>query len=58
MGSPQVILIAPGGDLLARIVQGEEPVDVQALGPEASVEGLDEGVIRGLAGLEFHSNSN
>lgn len=31
------------------VVKAEEPVGVQALGPHLTVEGLDEGIIRGLS---------
>lgn len=41
---------APGLQLFYRICGRQEPVGVQAPGPEAAVEGFDEGLVRRLAG--------
>ena len=52
-----IVMSSPGFHLLFRILQGQEPVLVQALLPESPVERLDEGVVRGLAGMaevRFH----
>ena len=46
-----MVVSAPGFHLLLGILQVQEPVLVQALLPEPSVERLDEGVVRGLPGL-------
>ena len=46
-----MVMSAPGCHLLLGILQVQEPVLVQALLPEPSVERLDEGVVRGLPGL-------
>ena len=45
-----VVVVAPSLQLFGRICKRQEPVSVQTLGPEAAVEGFDEGVVRGLAG--------
>lgn len=50
MGPILVVVSAPTLQLFGRVGKRQEPVGVQALGPEAAVKGLDEGVIRGLAG--------
>lgn len=50
MGPDLVVVSAPSFQLFSRIRKRQEPVSVQARGPEASVEGLDEGVVRRLAG--------
>lgn len=50
MGPNLVVVSAPSLQLFRRIRKREEPVGVQALGPEAAIEGLDEGVVRRLAG--------
>ena len=49
MGPIFVVVSAPILQLFGRVGKRQEPVGVQALGPEAAVEGLDEGVVRGLA---------
>ena len=50
MGPDLVVVSAPSPQLFGRIRKRQEPVGIQALGPEASVEGFDEGVGRRLAG--------
>ena len=45
-----VVVCAPSLQLFGRIRKRQEPVGVQALGPEAAVEGFNEGVVRRLAG--------
>jgi hypothetical protein len=45
-----VVVSAPSLQLFGRIRKRQELVCVQALGPEAPVEGFDEGVVRRLAG--------
>ena len=49
MRSFAIVVSAPGFHLFLGICRGKEPVFVQALLPEAAVERLDEGVVRGLA---------
>ena len=44
-----VVVPAPFLHVRPGIVKAEEPVGVQALGPELAVEGLDEGVVRRLS---------
>jgi len=50
MGPNLVVVSAPNLQLFGRIRKREEPVGVQAFGPEASVERLDEGVVCRFAG--------
>lgn len=50
MGPILVVVTAPSLQLFGRIRKRQEPVGVQTLGPEAAVEGLDEGIVRRLAG--------
>lgn len=45
-----VVVSEPNLHLFGRVGKRQEPVLVQALGPEPSVEDLDEGVVGGLAG--------
>ena len=45
-----VVVSAPSLQLFRRVCKRQEPVSVQALGPEAAVEGLDEGIVSRLAG--------
>jgi hypothetical protein len=45
-----VAVSAPSLQLFGRICKRQEPVGVHALGPEAAVEGLDEGIVSRLAG--------
>ena len=45
-----IVVSSPGFHLLGSVLQGQEPVLVQALLTEASVERLDEGVVRGFPG--------
>ena len=51
MGPILVVVSARSLQLFDRIRKRQEPVGVQALGPEASLEGLDEGIVGRLAGL-------
>ncbi len=44
-----VIVLPPALYLLSGIFDGQEPVHVQALVPEAAVKGLDEGIVHGLS---------
>ena len=44
-----VVVFAPILHLFLRVCNAHEPVDVQAFDPEATVEGLDEGIIGLLA---------
>jgi hypothetical protein len=50
-----VLLFAPGLQLFPCAGERQEPVRVQALGPEAFVEGFNEPVVRRLAGREKSS---
>ena len=45
-----VVVSAPSLQLFRRVCKRQEPVGVQTLGPEAAVEGLDEGIVGRLAG--------
>lgn len=45
-----VVVSAPSLQLFGRIRKRQEPVGVQALGPEAAVEGFNERVVGRLAG--------
>lgn len=47
-----VVVIPPAPDLVAGVLQGPEPVQVEAFVPEPAVEGLDVGVLDGLAWLD------
>ena len=47
-----VVILAPGGDSRPRLGQGFEPVLVQALIAELSVEALDVAVLHGFPGLD------
>ncbi len=49
VGADLVVVPAPFRHLRPGIVKAEEPVGVQALGPELAVDGLDEGIVRGLS---------
>lgn len=46
-----VVVVAPQGDLAARVVQGVEDLLVQQLIAQAAVEAFDERVLLGLAGI-------
>ncbi len=48
MGSFLTVMSTPRFDLRPGVVQAREPVLVQALGPQPSIERLDQPVIRGL----------
>ena len=50
MGPDLVVVSAPNLQLFGRIRKRQKPVGVQALGPEAAVEGFNEGVVGRLAG--------
>src|SRR5215211_4871462 len=52
VGSGPIVVQPPGLDELARVSQAEEPVLVQALVPQPSVEALHERVLDGLAGRD------
>ena len=43
-----VVVLSPVFYLLPGILQGHEPVHVQAFVPEAAVEGLYKGIVHGL----------
>ena len=45
-----VVVVLPSLQLLARIVQRDELVDVEKLVAQPPVEGLDQAIIRGLSG--------
>ena len=47
-----VVMIFPGIDSFARIVQAGEPVEIQTIVSEFAVEALDERVLRRLARLD------
>ena len=47
-----VVVSAPSGDQDTSLRQARKPVVIQALIPEASVEALDERVLRGFPGLD------
>ena len=44
-----VVVSAPSLQLFGRVRKGQEPVGVQAFGPEATVEGFDVGVVGRLS---------
>jgi hypothetical protein len=44
-----IVVSAPSLQLFGRVCKRQEPVGVQALGPELAVDGLDEGIVRGLS---------
>lgn len=46
-----VVVSAPGGDQDTSLLQARKPVVIQTLIPEASIEALDERVLRGFASL-------
>ena len=50
MGANFIVVSTPLLHLGTGVVKVHEPVRVQALGPELAVEGLDEGIVGGLAG--------
>jgi len=52
MGSQGIVFMAPVIDEQAGFFEGAEPVLVEAVIAEGAVEGLDEGVLDGLAGLD------
>lgn len=47
-----VVVSAPSGDQDTSLRQARKPMVIQAFIPEATVEALDEGVLRGFAGLD------
>ena len=49
MTSMFVVVRPPAAELLLCVLQGQEPVFVQALGSKPTVEGFDQGVVRRLA---------
>jgi hypothetical protein len=49
MRADVVVVAAPSLQLFTGVGKGQEPVRVHALGPDAAVEGLGEGVVGGLA---------
>ena len=50
VGPILVVVSAPSLQLFLRIRKRQEPVGVQAFRPQASIEGLDEGIVGRLAG--------
>ena len=48
MTSMFVVVRPPAAELLLCVLQGQEPVFVQALGSKPTVEGFDQGVVRRL----------
>ena len=58
VGSFPIVISSPRLHLFLSVFKGQEPVLVQALLPETSVECLDGSVVRGLAGpteVQLHS---
>lgn len=53
MGSLGIVLMSPCLDLLSRICKGTEPVKVQTLVPEFSLEAFDKTILHGLAGIDM-----
>src|SRR6201996_4709424 len=49
MRSDLIVVSTPSLAFFDRLVEAHEPVCIQALGPEASVEGFDERIVRRLA---------
>ena len=47
-----VVVVAPEGDLSARVIQGVEDLLVQQLVAQAAVEAFDEGILLRLAGID------
>ena len=47
-----IVIVAPGFDIRARLVQADEHVLVQAFIAQAAVEALDECILDRLAGLD------
>ena len=47
-----VVISAPSGDQDTSLWQARKPVVIQELIPEAAVEALDKGILRGFAGLD------
>ena len=57
MGPLGVVELSPGSDLVPGVVQAQEPVLVEALLPQAAVEGFNGRILRGLAqGDEVNSD--
>ena len=54
MGPDLVVVLPPGRDNGAGVLQRDEPVFVEALVAELPVEALDVGVLGGLSGLGQH----
>ena len=50
--SDGVVVVAPEGDLAARVAQGVEDLFIQQLVAQAAVEAFDEGVLLWLAGID------
>ena len=50
--SLSIVVIPPGIELLLGIRQGQEPVLVEAFGPQAPVEGLNQTIVGRLAETE------
>ena len=55
MRSILVVVLVPIRQLFPGVGKGQKPVRVQALGAQAAVEGLDEGVVGRFAGREKSS---
>ena len=52
VGSDVIVFMAPRLDGVASVLEGQEPVHVQAVIAERAVEALDEGILRRLSGLD------
>jgi len=49
MGSNQIVILLPAGELLAHILEGDEHFHIQALITEPPIETFDETILDGLA---------
>ena len=49
VGSYLIVVSTPSLAFSPRLVEAEEPVGIQALGPELAVQALDEGIVRRLS---------